>query len=752
VVTVPAPSLQPPPAARPHYLTPEPGRLQARHDTAVLLSPARVIAPVGSEVVLLAGVCGKNGFLLSDERVEWTLTEGGVGQFVEVGKVGSLDWLRLPQQRPRKISNTFAIGHTSARYVLLTRGTPTPSDDVPVLRGQAWTTVTSPVEGTSYVTAFAPEVYGWDRRIQTSQIHWLDAEWSFPPPAINPVGSRHTFTTSVVRHTDRSPIEGWRVRYEVTGGPAAGFAPDGSSVMEVATDASGQASVELSQQKPLAGTNTISIQIIRPASAGVGRLVVGTGSTLKTWTAPKISLDKSGPSVGAVGATLTYRIDVTNPGQLPAENVIVVDQLPEGLTFLGSDPQATPKVGKLQWHFDRLDPGQTQRIEINLRAERTGAFENCADVTADDGLTARDCMTTTVQIASLEVNMAGPSRAEVGQNVTFEITLVNRGDAPATGLVLNNTFDPALEFASAATPEERSLPLRRTLEPLAPGQSRRIGVTLRAVKAGRACSRLEVTADAGLRATTQACVEISEPARPKLSVKKTGPDSRQAGETAVFRIEIKNTGNTPISGLRVADNYDESLDPIRATPGFAFEADDLVWQIDSLAPGRTATLQVECRCLTPNQRACNRVHVAAEDGTRASGEACLEILASDKPVLSVTVSDLSDPIEAGKALVYVVRVTNHGPSQATRLQLVGTAPAGMRPLETGTRGPSRFDIQGQTVRFRPIDQLPPGSSLTYELRVSADRPGEMTFRVELDSVDLERPVTAEETTRVLPRP
>jgi hypothetical protein len=32
-------------------------------------------------------------------------------------------------------------------------------------------TVTSPVEGTSYVTAYAPSVYGWDRHQQTAAIY-----------------------------------------------------------------------------------------------------------------------------------------------------------------------------------------------------------------------------------------------------------------------------------------------------------------------------------------------------------------------------------------------------------------------------------------------------------------------------------------------------------------------------------------------------------------------------------------------------
>ena len=173
------------------------------------------------------------------------IAPGGVGQFIGLGRKSPLDWLTGFNTWPRKVNSAYAIGVTSPRYVCLTRGTPTPTDDLPVQRGQAWISVTSPVEGTSFVTAHAPGVKAWDGHAQTSTIQWVDAEFVYPPPAVNPAGTKHTFTTTVTRHTSQGPIEGWRVRYEISGGPAAGFAPDGAQVVEVPTNEFGQASVEI---------------------------------------------------------------------------------------------------------------------------------------------------------------------------------------------------------------------------------------------------------------------------------------------------------------------------------------------------------------------------------------------------------------------------------------------------------------------------------------------------------------------------
>ena len=300
---------------------PEPGCPKHKNTCFLRVAPAKVIAPVGAEVVLVSSVCGQDGYMRANEHVEWMLAPGGVGQFMALGERSLLGGLLNPREVPHKLDNSYAIGTTSAHYVALTRGTPNFDDDVPVQKGQAWVTVTSPVEGVSYVTAYAPSVYGWDQRQRTSTIHWVDAQWALPPPASNPIGSRHVFTTMLTRQTDRSPLVGWIVRYQITGGPAAGFAPEGGQLIEVPTNALGQASAEIFQQQPAAGTNMVAIQVIRPAelSGSYGqRVVVGSGSTAKTWSAAgSLTLRTSGPVQATVGSTVTYRIDVSNPAHFP---------------------------------------------------------------------------------------------------------------------------------------------------------------------------------------------------------------------------------------------------------------------------------------------------------------------------------------------------------------------------------------------------------------------------------------------------
>ncbi len=269
-IVTPPPVVVPPPVVAaptaPPVLPPDTSGVTLIPLTGVSVSPVQVVAPVGSEVVMIASVFNPQGRGMPRQRIEWTIAGGGVGQFVSPGQRASWDLYNLARGLPKKVNSTYVINSTLTYPVDLTRGTPSPVDDIPIKTGQAWVTVSSPVEGNTFLTAYAPGVAGWDHRQQTGTIYWLDAQWTFPPPAIDAAGSRNALSTAVVRQTDGTPLAGWTVRYEVAaGGPPAGFAPDGGNVVEVTTDSTGRATAEILQHAPAPGTNTVNIQVIRPA-------------------------------------------------------------------------------------------------------------------------------------------------------------------------------------------------------------------------------------------------------------------------------------------------------------------------------------------------------------------------------------------------------------------------------------------------------------------------------------------------------
>lgn len=708
-------------------LPPPPGALG---QWGITVSPSRVIAPVGSEVVMIASVTGPEGFPLTRERVEWSLAPDGVGEFISPGERRPLEVLNWMRRLPRKVDTTYAINTTLTAAMPLDRGTPTAADDVTVQAGQAWVSVTSPTAGTSHLTVFAPEISGWDRRKQSASIYWVDVQWRFPPPAISAAGSRSTLTTMLTRASDGSPLAGWAVRYEVVGGPLAGFAPDGGTSVEVVTGPGGEAPAEIFQQQPAAGTNQINVSVISPGGpAGPDRrLTVGSGATFQTWTGGPQQIPPTTLPPTAAPPTIP-------PAAAPPSSPPAVEPQP-------STPAPTP---------------------------------------------------TPQREPQLDVTLTGPATAVVGSDVQFEIQIVNRGDAPATNILVSDRFDEGLVHARASGVIERDL------IDLPPGGVSRTAVSFRIGGPGELCQNVTVTAAGGVRATARRCITATapmieqppeqpadeptplpaepsvEPTLPEepqtpgeqppaaapanLVVTKQGPARRLVGETALFVIEVTNNGTTPIEELQIADNFETSLEPSRATGGYQWlPGNALGWKVESLAAGQTARYEIELRCLRPTPRACNRVTVSAEGMEPLADEACLEIAteaeqAAPAPAaqagapVSVTLAETVDPIKINGETTYQVVVTNDGTESAFDVEL--SVKFGDELRLEGLNGPVQGSVAAGAVRFTPLRELRGGEKASFEIRFKGTQAGTARVQAEASSRGQASPATAEQTTVVL---
>jgi uncharacterized repeat protein (TIGR01451 family) len=726
----------------------------SKHDTtAVMVTPAKIIAPVGSEVIVQAAVCGPDKALVANEPVEWSIAPDSVGFFVQAGETGPLEWMHHVSRTTRKIDNQFAVSSTSPKFIMLNRGTAENTDDVPVLRGQAWVTMSSPTEGTSFVTAVAPNVRGWNAHKQTSTVYWVDCQWTFPPPAINPAGSRHTFTTMLVKHSNKCPLAGYRVRYEIAGGPPAGFAPNGSQIIEVTSNALGQAPVEIFQQQAGAGTNVVNIKVIRPADwpGGDGtQLEVGTGQTQMTWstTASGLVLDKSGPAEVAVGGTVTYKIDVRNPSDLSARSLVVTDSIAPSLTLVGSNPPATVAGATLTWQLGDLPAGQSRSLELSFRTSQAGVINNCATVRSADGVSAQDCAATTVTSPSVEITMVAPQQVAVGEDVTFVTTVTNRGSTPATGIVLIDRFDEGLKHEFAASPIEN-----RELGTLAPGETRKVNVRLRAVAPGRWCNTMEMTGNNGNRGSAQACVVAvaastsavppvvtppptstpSSAALPQITIRKTADKVRAAlGEKVMFTISVENIGQFPATNVRVTDTYDLGLTPTLATGGHEKAGNNLIWQFPQLTPGQAQLLRVECVPNAPGQRLCNKAMVTCAEQVRADSEICLDVV-GQQSALSIDIRDEADPRRVGEIQTYDITLRNLTNISDFNVAVTVDLPEQMTNAQQPEGGPAQVDINGRTIRFQPIAELRAGEVRTFKVRAQARQAGTAAARARVVS-------------------
>jgi uncharacterized repeat protein (TIGR01451 family) len=472
-----------------------------------------------------------------------------------------------------------------------------------------------------------------------------------------------------------------------------------------------------------------------------------------------LSIDKNGPPEAAVGGTVTYRIVVRNPGDLSARGLVVTDAIPAGLAFIGSTPQAAVSGTTLTWNLGDLAAGQSRQIELSFQAQQPAVVNNCATVRTADGFTAQDCAATTITQPTVELTLAGPPQANVGDEVVFVATIVNRGSSPAANLVLVDRFEAGLKHELAGNPIERELGT------LSPGQTQRVNVKLRVVQPGRWCNTMELSGDNGIRTTAQACTTAVQPAtpvpvvtpppsstrslataEPQLTIRKTGPAQAGVGDTIVFSIIVENRGPVPVTNVKVLDNYDLALKPTRASDGWQLAGNDIYWNLPQLLPNQVYERKVECLCQSPAARACNRATVTTQENVRADAEACVEI-SGRRDVLSVTVADQRDPVVINDEITYTVRVTNNAPVSDREVTVAVTLPNEVIPI-AGHNGPTQAGVNNRTVRFAPVAEIRAGETLTFVVRAKAQQAATATVRVDVTSNAAQSPVVATETTNI----
>lgn len=744
-----------------------------------MIAPQRLMAPVGSEVILVSGLVGKRGDYEPRQPIQWTLAPDGVGHLVSSNSDGECLkplWHHTAHRR----SGDEAVTFTSAAPQILTRGTANPADDYRILRGQSWITVTSPTEGATYVSVLASKAENWDQRRQTATIHWVDVQWILPPPGILESSQSHTLTTTLLRSSGK-PLAGWIVRYEILPPGSTAFGPEGQTSTEVTTDESGRASVNLVPANK-SSTCQVEIKIIRPSAPDddLPRMVVGRGFTTVSWNAPDPKISLTGPEMAAVGGAAAYRADVSNAGAITARGITAHATVPANMTFLQSDPPPSRVIGnRLEWNLGDLSPGDARPIAIHCRPERNADTRFCVRVSSQDKLQgqpleAEACVQTRVFSSALSLRIQGPETAQVGQQVRFEIVVANTGVEPLSNVVIRDRLDPGLELPDqAGSLIERALP-----QPLPAGNSQKIDVLLNVRQSGRLCQAVEAFADGGHTATASTCLEGTQPqAAPRLDVTIQGPLQGRVGQAVTYTMQITNAGSTPLTQIRIVNTYEPSLYPKEASKGFdlnALRRGELVWTVERLEPGQTLNRQSMYECLRAATAAWSRVTVETAEQVRVTRETTTQILppeAAPRPPatppaeaqaapqekprdvtgeLRVSIADTRDPIAINAETTYIISIENARNVSDRKLAITITLPPGLEYVRlNGPVAPRSLSPDRRTIEVTEIAEVRAGERLNpFYLEVRGTRIGKHTVQVRVDSFRSAAPVEAFEDTTV----
>ena len=665
----------------------------------IQLTPMRVVAPVGGEVVLLAGICGEDGYLVKRQPIEWMLSPDSVGTFIEVGDDMKSRLISALSHAPKveKLDVDFARGRTSNKESLITRGTPGNVDDISLKEGQTWLSISSPSEGVSRVTVLAPDSELWDQRRRTAMIYWVDAQWEFPQPQIANSGEEVTLLTRVTKAGDVfKPAVGWRVLYTIVDPTVATFSPLFESdrgrvevrdnVARVTVDANGQAQVRLTTPPGVRGTTPVLIEVIRPLDPddSLPEILLGSGQTVVTFSSPGLELQSFGPQTATVGEQLTYTATLANPGDRDAENVKLLMRIPAGMQLVTASLQPRQYQDQLLWDQGVLPAQRQLDVSVVLEAQQVGDYSVTFAGTGEPRLARNSSVATRVIQPSVDVRFEpvdGIAQIELGNKINYDIDVTNTGRQTLTDLKLVIESVAGLpEAEKGATAVEMSIPM------LQPGQTTSQGIAFSVQREGELAARIKVLSGSAVLAERASTV-FGIPAKPKLpgiDVTIDFPDSVVVGSRTRAVVSIKNTGRTNLTGINVTISSDPTLRAVATdTVNQRLVRPDstgqkLVWLPQDMMPGTTGEtitqLFIEYEAQSPIAQAAILVQATCNEKVQHQAQVMTRIIGSGlqppaagnsggsavrSGALRIALNDLEDPTIVGKQFRYALSVTNN---------------------------------------------------------------------------------------------
>lgn len=181
-------------------------------------------------------------------------------------------------------------------------------------------------------------------------------------------------------------------------------------------------------------------------------------ATVTPGTSADLQLDKTVVVAPLAGATGTYRLRVTNVGPSAAQDVVVTDTLPAGLTF---DSPAGSSAGSswtcsgtttVRCELDGpLAVATTVWFDLVVRADQAlaGTVANTATVTSstDDPDPTNNTATADADpsaLAELTLVKSHRGHARIGEKLTFDLAVVNDGPSQARSLTLQDRVPATL--------------------------------------------------------------------------------------------------------------------------------------------------------------------------------------------------------------------------------------------------------------------------------------------------------------------
>ncbi|WP_395684146.1 hypothetical protein, partial [Dokdonella sp.] len=487
-----------------------------------------------------------------------------------------------------------------------------------------------------------------------------------------------------------------------TGGAACGTVNvAGNNVTSTITTlpSGGSVTFTITGTAPTSGTSVTNSATAQPPS-GTTDPVPGnnTGTATTNLLQPQLTVTKTAtPNPFIVGQAASYTITVANGGAGPtAGNITVSDTLPAGITLASATGANWSCIGTTALsctYTGTIAAGGSTTLTLNVTVAASAANANNSATASGGGdptcpAAARCTGTTTVPVnpsadiaVTKSVENATPN---VGDDVTFTVTVTNNGPNNATGLAVLDALPSGLLYVSS-TPSQGTYDNNTglwTVGALVNGANATLDITATVLTPGSITNTATKSAGDQFDPNTgnnAGSASLNAQPSADLQLAKTVDNATpNLGTNVTYTVTVTIAGPNDATNVSVDDLLPMGLVYVSSTASQGIYDDNVgLWTIGSVAAGNSVTLQIVATVTLPGD-ITNTATVDADEHdpntTNNTGGVTLNGQSADIQVLKGV--DNANPIR-GDQVTFTITATNNGPSAATGVALSDVLPAGL---------------------------------------------------------------------------